>query len=177
MGGRVPRPRASGATRSQLGVSLVELLIAIAILAVIAGLAAPSIGSLNERSRASAAAAAYGRAVQFAKGKAIQNGKAVRLLVNQPVSGCASGDARAAWAVVQTNGTVLQCLTMADFRSKYPDTQISISAGLTAYELRFTAAGLGTNGTAADESPLVTFSSGGASRQVQMVSGGGVRVP
>ena len=78
---------AVGTSRGQLGVTLIELMVTIAVLAVIVTLAVPSFAGIINSNRLATAANELGTSLQLARMEAIRR--------NAPISTCASTDAEA----------------------------------------------------------------------------------
>lgn len=78
--------------RPQLGLTLIELTVCIAIAAVLIGIALPSFTPLIERWRASQAASDLESALMFARNESIRRGGGISLIRNAPDENCAAAD-------------------------------------------------------------------------------------
>ncbi|TCK05944.1 GspH/FimT family pseudopilin [Marinobacterium mangrovicola] len=124
-------PQASG----QLGVTFIELLISIAVLAVLVALAAPYFGNYIERQRLVGATEALHGQIQQAKRAAISNNKTIYLQVSNGAN----------WASVygDTNPPAgeVNGLPVLDVDSEdYPTTEVA-----TSVTIAFEKPGLNTN--------------------------------
>ncbi|MEC5384335.1 GspH/FimT family protein [Uliginosibacterium sp. H3] len=153
---------------AQHGLTLIELLTALVVLAVLLAIAVPSFSSQIQSGRAQMAADGLKRAASNARSIAVQTGRRTVLTVN---GDAASGCDGAAWAITQAQGTdttVLGCLTQTDFSKRYEGAALSGNA----LQLTFLPNGIGNN-TAAE---TYTLSSGDTSKSVRVNAGGSVDV-
>lgn len=97
---------AVGTSRGHSGVTLIELMVTIAVLAVIVTLAVPSFAGIINSNRLATAANELGTSLQLARMEAIRR--------NAPVSTCASTDAEAGEAASCDADTWGQWITFVD---------------------------------------------------------------
>ncbi len=162
--------------RSSAGVSagftLIELMVTIAVLAVIMAIAIPSFTRQIQSGRAEMAADGLKRAVASARALASQTGRRTTLTINGAVTGC--GDS-AAWAITQGGGLV-SCLSATDFSKRYEGATLDSTASVT---LVFGPSGLsaGLSGTSGSlDSVTYRFVSGSVRKAVTIDAGGVVGV-
>ena len=102
LSGRVPR-RVLG-TRCSAGVTLVELLFTMVVLAILVAIAVPSFRGASLSSRLTAAANDLHASVQIARSEAIKSNRATRLCASEDGSTCADdGDWEQGWIVLDLN--------------------------------------------------------------------------
>lgn len=163
----------------QTGMSLIELMVALAVLAIILMIALPNFSSTIQSGRVQAAADGFRRVTSQARDIAAQTGKRATLSVNASVSGC--GDA--AWSITQ-GSTVRACLTKADFAKRYEGVVLGGDCdGLTTV---FSPSGVGgvilKNGTLIADSSgspqpaTCSLTGGGSSKTLKVMAGGAVDV-
>lgn len=159
--------------RAHRGFTLVELMVTLAVFAVLLGIAVPSFSAQIAQNRSQNAADGFKRVVSKARELARDNGRRTTLTVNgtPAVAGCDN----AAWAITQGN-EVLACLTKADYAKRYAGAAID---GTTTAALSFLPSGIG-NGLLADgtSTPSVSYvvKSGDVSKAVTIKSSGVVDV-
>ncbi len=162
---------ASGAG-SVRGFTLIELMVTIAVLAVIMAIAVPSFTRQIQSGRAEMAADGLKRAVASARAMASQTGRRTTITINAAVTGCGS---KAAWAITQ--GTqLLACVSNIDFSKRYEGATLDSTAGAT---LVFGPSGLsaGLSGDAGNlDSVTYRFVSGSVRKAVTIDAGGVVGV-
>lgn len=146
------------------GFTLIEMLVTIAVLAVLLAVAVPSFTSQIQSGRAQMAADGLKRAAANARAIASQTGKRTVLSINSNVTDCGTP---AAWAITQGT-TVLGCLSQADFSKRYESSTI---VGNTQTVV-FLPTGIATNTSAVS----FTLSSGSSSKTVRINAGGSVDV-
>ncbi|MEG2280037.1 MAG: GspH/FimT family pseudopilin [Comamonas sp.] len=78
--------------RPQLGLTLIELIVCIAVVAVLVGIALPSFTPLIERWRASQATSDLESALMLARNESIRRGGGISLIRNAPDENCAAAD-------------------------------------------------------------------------------------
>lgn len=95
---------------SQKGFTLVELMITLAVLAIVLSLAAPSFSSMLRDNRASTLGSELQGALQFARSEAVKRRQSVIICrSNAGGTGCANGDDWASgWLVRQSGGQVIK---------------------------------------------------------------------
>lgn len=157
------------------GFTVVELMVTIAVLAVVLAIAIPSFLSQIQSGRAQMAADGLKRTIMNARSLAAQSGRHTEVRINASgVPLC--GDA--AWAVVQPSASKnpVGCLSQTDFAKRYEGASFANKAGTT---LTFSPSGLGesllTNGNA-QSSVSYAFTSGSKKSTVVIDAGGSVEV-
>ncbi|HUE90567.1 GspH/FimT family pseudopilin [Pseudomonas sp.] len=95
---------------SQKGFTLIELMVALAVLAILLGIAVPSFSSMLRDSRASTLASELQGALQLARSEAIKRRQGVVVCRRKPdESVCQDGtDWAGGWLVQQTGGDVIK---------------------------------------------------------------------
>lgn len=161
------------ASRPARGLTLIEWLISLALLAVLATVAAPGMSGFLQRGGTDAAARSLVRSIAQARNVALQQGRGVTLRLAQSLAqGCGSGAVTVAWALQAQDAAgstqTLECLSAADMASRWG---VSLSVG-SASALRFNATGLADNAATVD----VTFTRGSRSVVVRIYPGGTARV-
>lgn len=164
--------------KTKAGFSLVELMVAVAIMAILAGIAAPSFVSMIAQSRATSQTNDLIGAVQFARSEAIKRNQAVTVCraASSEASVCASGSTWEHWIVVNSVGTVLR-------RASVPGGgTLKLSSTLTNASVSFGGSGLANIGVGADslvictpsgEDNIITITIGVAGRTNLVKSSGG----
>jgi type IV fimbrial biogenesis protein FimT len=100
--GRIPRQ--GRGVRRIAGVTLVELIFTMAVLAILVAIAVPSFRDASLSSRLTAAANDLHASVQIARSEAIKNNSATRLCASANGTSCAaSGDWEQGWIVLDVN--------------------------------------------------------------------------
>lgn len=161
----------------QAGMSLIELMVAIAVLAIIVAIAVPNFGSTIQSGRVQAAADGFRRVVAQARDIAAQSGKRATLTINGNVSDCGN----AAWSITQA-GTVKVCLTKADFAKRYEGvvlggdcdnlTTVFGPSGVGGSLLK----GVSQNQDGATSAATCSLTGGGVSKNLKIYAGGAVDV-
>lgn len=154
------------------GFSLIELMVAVAILAILASIAAPAMQNMIIQSRLTSQTNELLSAVQFARSEAIKRNQSIRLCRAASASATACTTAAGNWAhwvVLNANNTVLrQGSTPADLR---------LSSTLDNNTLTFAPTGL--NNVTTDKDTLVLCSptgSGNITRTITIRLAGGTAV-
>lgn len=106
-------------TRGKLlykGFSLVELMVTVAIVAILAGVAAPAMQGMIIQSRLSGQTNDLVSAIQFARGEAIKRNQPVRLCrtENSGAAVCSGAGRWENWVVLNSNDTVLRQGSVGD---------------------------------------------------------------
>lgn len=146
------------------GFTLIELMVGIAIMAILLAIAIPSFSETIQRNRAEMASDAFLRVAAAARSNAVQDGRRTTLMVGGSHADC-GGDI--AWAIVRDT-TALSCLSLADFTKRFGGVSLSGNA-LT---LEFSANGIGTN----TSEPVFSFSSANKTIRVRINAGGTVQI-
>ena len=94
--------------RGALGFTLIELMIVLAIVAVVMAVAVPGFRNLSLSTRLKSYANEVVASVYLARGEAIKRSAAVRLCVSTDGIACASGDWEQGWIVMALDGTVIK---------------------------------------------------------------------
>jgi type IV fimbrial biogenesis protein FimT len=148
-----PRPN-----RRQRGLTLIELMMAVAIGAILLALAAPSFQQALGKNRLSSAASELTGAVQLARAEAIRNNRRVTLCRSEDGSACsASTSTWPGWIVfVDTDGDGVRDTAEPVVKAGTFDSPLSAlaSANLTAAGERITFRGDGTARAANGQSLL-----------------------
>ncbi|MBP8275996.1 MAG: GspH/FimT family pseudopilin [Propionivibrio sp.] len=96
-------------TRSVRGFTLVELMVAIALLSILLGLAAPSFSDWIARTKIQSAANSISVALATARSEAVKRGRNVSVCVSTDGSTCATGSNWATgWVIYATAGTPIK---------------------------------------------------------------------
>nr|WP_298108207.1 GspH/FimT family pseudopilin [uncultured Pseudomonas sp.] len=95
---------------SQKGFTLIELMVALAVLAILLGIAVPSFGSMIRDSRASTLASELQGALQLARSEAVKRRQSVVVCRRKPgESSCQNGaDWTTGWLIQQSGGDVIK---------------------------------------------------------------------
>lgn len=165
-------------SRSQRGFSLIELLITVAILGILAGLAAPSFVSLIRSNRLTAAANDMLGAIALARSEALRRGLRVVLCKSTDNATCNNS---ASWGdgwIVFLDGDNDSARTVASeplFRVGHSNDGVTSSvAGATVVNyISFTPRGAARTTTGAVQSGVITLCiSGQRERQLDLVASG-----
>ena len=148
--------RPAGAAR---GFTLVELLVAVAVLSASAMLAAPSIGQMVANRRVQSAAQNLLDALNSARAEAVRRNAPVRFELDAQRQG---------WTMVQaTSGETFQAYKAPEWSG------LQIAPGSTAAAVTFLPNGLRQGGTQLSQ---ITVSSDGSVRRINVFGGGLVRM-
>lgn len=95
--------------RSQKGITLIEMMIAIVVLAILVTIGIPSFNTLIQNNRATAIANELVSATHLARSEAVRRGQAVTICPSQNQSSCQNVDWSQGWIVVtQASGQVIR---------------------------------------------------------------------
>ncbi|MDP5240738.1 prepilin-type N-terminal cleavage/methylation domain-containing protein [Uliginosibacterium sp. 31-16] len=170
-----PAPSFAVVGSCERGFTLVELMVAVSVMAVLLVIAIPGFTEQIRSGRTQMASDGLKRAVSRAKDVARDTGRRTILTVNGTPVGVAGCD-DAAWAITQ-GSEIISCLTKADFTKRYEGT--SIGSGATAV-MTFLPSGIGSgivNGSG-DSISSVSYEmkSGSTFKTVKIYAGGVVDV-
>ena len=152
------------------GFSLIELMVAIAILAILASIAAPAMQNMIVQSRLTSQTNELISAVQFARGEAIKRNQTIRLCSAASAGATSCGGSWEHWVVLNANNTVLR-------QGSLP-SNLKLSSTFNANTLGFAPTGL-TNVTpdSADSLSLCSpTGNGDTTRTIQVRLAGGTAI-
>lgn len=152
------------------GFTLIELMVSIAVLAVILAIAVPSFSKQIQSGRTEAAAQGLARAVASARATASQTGRRTTLLVNGSAKCGSDSSVAVAWRIAQGDD-VLSCLSKTDFSSRYEGT-VFVNEAASTGSITFLPTGIATNTNALS----FGFVSGSTTKTVTINSGGTANV-
>lgn len=156
--------RLAGKPRGK-GFTIIELMIAIAIMAIILAVAIPNFTRQVQGGRAEMAAKSFARTVANARDIASRTGHRTLLVIN-PLPSSVSGCSTPAWVIMQESSTTpLVCMTSADFTSRYQGTAMSPDATVT---ITYLPTGIASNTT----SQTYSFIAGNVTKKVTINAGG-----
>ncbi len=144
--------------RPQRGFTLIELMVAMAILVIVLSVGLPSFEGVTNGSRLSSATSELNGAVQLARAEALRRNRNVVLCRTNDMLSCASGSVWSAWLVFVDNNSNDQVtageeiLRSGSFASP---VEVRASAAITGRESRITFLSTGL-ARAADEQALLT---------------------
>lgn len=147
------------------GFTLIEMMVGIAIFAILLALAAPSLSDTVAKNRVEMAADGITGTAATARGLAIQDGRRTTLMVLGTLAEC--GD-KIAWAVVRGT-TVLSCLSLKDFSSRFG----GIALQGKAFSIEYSPSGIGNN---TDMEPVFSLVSASKTIKVRINAGGTTQV-
>lgn len=120
-------PQATRRGGASLGLTLIELVVALAVLAVLGTLALPNLGARLDRSRVEAAAEALAADINEARFEAARQGRAMHLLVNPGPAWC--------WSVATADacpcGSGQGCQLRASTEKDHPGVMLSAGQPVT----------------------------------------------
>ena len=102
------QPVRSGLSRTLRGFSLVELMVTIAVVAVLLAIAVPSFNNATLGGKLSSYANNFVASAHLARSEAIKRNAAVTLCVSTNGTSCAAGGWEQGWIVRAADGTVIQ---------------------------------------------------------------------
>jgi Tfp pilus assembly protein FimT len=154
-----------GGESSVSGFTLIELIVLIAVLAIVMAIGVPMIGSFLANDQTQAAAGRFQQNMQWARAEAIKT--------NQTVSVTISGASttNCAWTITAANASRTPEQSASDFQNHYP----GVGCTVTSTDLCFSPLGnLGT-GTGCQPGGIYTFDnkSPGSNQWLVIVSAGG----
>lgn len=150
-------------TRFRGGFTLIELMVAIAVLAILMAAAIPNFTKQIQSGRAEMAAKNFARTVASARAIASQTGRRTLLVVNSVPAGV-TGCSNPKWMIVQDT-TVLNCMTAADFASRYEGAAVTPESSVT---ITYLPTGIANN----TSSQTYTFAAGNVTKKVTINAGG-----
>lgn len=154
--------------RLQRGLTLIELMVTVVVLAIIASIALPSFASLLARNRVTASANELLATLQFARAESIRSNQPVRLCASVDGLTCAGGDWHR-WIVRTAAGDVLREGTVSA-RLRVVAGGALERGGMMAPD----GALHGSDGTI--QAGSLDFCDGGGRAQLRMSVQGGVRI-
>lgn len=113
------RPRRAGRRR---GFTLVEMMVVVALMAILLAIALPSFSNLIEKYRVEGMASALMASVSHARSEAARRGKTVTI---QARSGCSGRDWSCGWDTLVGSDTTIETLRRQD-----PDTRVAVRKSL-----------------------------------------------
>ena len=156
---------------------MVELMISVAVFAILASLAVSNFSTQVQREQAAAASDAFYRQIGNARIIAAQRGTQVRLdySATTPFSTAdwTDGCGNAVWAIsiANPNGSrnALACLSSADFNNRYHNTTMTLVSGPTS--ITYLPTGIASNAMA-----QMTFTQNSKTSNIFILPGGTARV-
>ena len=147
------------------GFTLIELMVGIAILAVILAAAIPNFTRQIQGGRAEMAAKSFARALASARDIASRTGHRTEFVIN-PASNSVTECDSPAWVIKQdTSTTPLVCMTKKDFVSRYEGTSMSPDTSMT---ITYLPTGIANN----TSSQTFAFVAGNVTKKVTINAGG-----
>jgi len=171
-----PYPYPSRLSKSgfaQTGFTAIEMLVTLAVLAILVAIAAPSFVSTTQDTRSQVASEGLLRAAASARQIALQTGKPTKIVIKKNIDDCGTP---VAWAVTQADSTgtdkSLSCLSDTDFTKRYKNTTLSFEDSVTNVEIEFAPTGIGGNTT----EPIVDLVSGSKTVRIRFNAGGTTQI-
>jgi len=147
------------------GFTLIELMVGIAILAVILAAAIPNFTKQIQGGRAEMAAKSFARALASARDISSRTGHRTEFVIN-PASNSVTGCDSPAWVIMQDASTTpLVCMTKKDFVSRYEGTSMSPDTSMT---ITYLPTGIANN----TSSQTFAFVAGNVTKKVTINAGG-----
>lgn len=140
-GERVRLQAGSVQVRSLRGFSLIELMVALAVVAVLLGIAVPSFQDVSLATKLRSYANTLAASAQLARSEAIKRNVEVRLCVSSNGTSCGSGGWQQGWIVLAADGTVL--FKQAAIASGYVISAKKEDASTAVTILKFQPSGVG----------------------------------
>lgn len=112
--------RHGGRDRERHGFTLIEIVVSMAVLAIVAALAVPTMGRWAQNQRLAGSAGAVDDAISYARGEAVRTGNIQLLFVGQDTAGN---------ALVDENGRTVDLLVVDDGRPGSANQNCQIDAG------------------------------------------------
>lgn len=104
----VPAAAAGAWPRRSHGVTLLELLVTVAVLAIIVAVGVPGLHNLVQNNRATGHANELVTALNFARSEAIRRGARVTICASANGTSCGGGDWSAGWVVLDQNDNLIR---------------------------------------------------------------------
>jgi type IV fimbrial biogenesis protein FimT len=150
------------------GFTLIEMMVVIALMTVLLGMALPSFIGLIEKYRVEGMASALMASVSHARSEAARRGKTVTI---QQRAGCSGSDWSCGWDTVVGSGSAIETLKRQD-----PDTRVAVQKKGTPGSISFDAMGYSTGGAGFSFHPAGSDGSSSNAVAVCMALGGRVRL-
>lgn len=137
--------------KTKSGFSLVELIVALAVVSVLVAIAAPSFSDMLAQNRLNTQANDLSGAIQFARNEAVKRNQVTSLCRTNSDNGtsCTSGSSWEHWIIVLPSGTVIRRGSINS-----ADTSIKLTSTLTNSRVIFRPSGFSDVGTNSDSLTL-----------------------